>query len=270
MGFFKPAWQSKDYEKALKAVLNEADEIKLAFIAKAKGETFIGVRKAAVKRLSDQNILTDIATNGESDIKYEAKKRLNDLILLQIKTADQNTLINFVKKVDNSSILKEIIKRLTDQKTLSDLAKSEKHAGVRLLAAEKLIDNVVAQEIIFKIAMMINIDVNLREEAVWKITAPQFLIKVEKNANHEYVREAAKKKRQGSESGGFKCKNCGHMNNKSHACYCDNCGTVNHSYISFNQTVDENTDWGFGKDTLSGEKCVRCGDRKNTKTKTIR
>ncbi|MDL2237871.1 hypothetical protein LJC56_08610 [Christensenellaceae bacterium OttesenSCG-928-K19] len=61
MGLFKPAWQSDNEEKVLKAVANETDKRKLVEIAlKAPLDN---ARVEAIKKINDQSVLFNIATS---------------------------------------------------------------------------------------------------------------------------------------------------------------------------------------------------------------
>jgi len=59
MGLFKPAWQSKDWRKRIKAIENGAlDEATL--LQMAKHDDDVGVRYAAARNINSQELLTDL------------------------------------------------------------------------------------------------------------------------------------------------------------------------------------------------------------------
>ena len=90
MGLFKPAWQSENKKKALKAVEKTTEQTILADIA--KNAKIMEVREAAVKMLDIQPILLYVAQNDEYlAVRTAAIKKLTD----------QNTLAEIVNNADN-------------------------------------------------------------------------------------------------------------------------------------------------------------------------
>ena len=69
MELFTPAWKSENEEKTLDAVEKITGQKKLAQVAKEA--EYWNVRKAAVAKLTDQNVLADIAKN-DSDSDYRS------------------------------------------------------------------------------------------------------------------------------------------------------------------------------------------------------
>lgn len=166
MGLFKPAWQSKNEKKALKAVQKLTDQTTLADIAKSM--VTINVRHTAVKKLTDQSVLAFIAKNEkDSRVRITAIEKLNDQNALAdiannriepgsvreeaLKAlTDQNALAEYVKTADSTEwlIYRKVLDKLNDQ-TLIDVIKSDhtKSEYVRLDAVAKLADKTLAQEI---------------------------------------------------------------------------------------------------------------------------
>jgi hypothetical protein len=131
-GLFKPAWASKNKEKALKAVEKATDQAKLAEIAKNAPDS--DVRYKAIMKLDDQNALAYSAKNdGSSFNRWEAADKLLDKALAQSVFVDiaLNDNSNFMRM----SMIKE---RLDDQSVLTNIAKRDKSPAVRKAAVEKL------------------------------------------------------------------------------------------------------------------------------------
>jgi len=114
MGFFKPAWQSDNKDKALRAVAKETDQLKLAEIIETA--PLYDVRIAAVEKLTDQKTLADIA------------KDFNDGL-------EETIYIDQIVSVNRQlgSMQKVAIKQLTDQKVIADVAiKCRAYASTRV------------------------------------------------------------------------------------------------------------------------------------------
>lgn len=160
MWFFKPAWQSKNKDKALKAVAKETDQRNLAEIYhKAQVQD---VRNAAMQRLTDQTVLAELA-----------KSRPYDSIALM-----------------------EIIEKLTDQSTLADIAQNSGIANVRIAALDKLTDQNLAHDIftdIIRKSKKVG-DVGIRMGAVRILTNQNMLAELAKNDIIYSVRAAAVEK----------------------------------------------------------------------------
>jgi hypothetical protein len=101
MGLFKPAWQSKNMQKAIKAVAKINDPKKLEIIAKS--DVYNTVRLAAIDKINDQKIVELIVKSGEW-----------------------------------ASFRANVVKRLTDPNVLADIAKNDKDWEVRKAAIETL------------------------------------------------------------------------------------------------------------------------------------
>ena len=85
LDLFKPAWQSGNQKKALKAVKKLTDQVVLTRVAK-EAENYY-VRLLAIEKLSDQVVLADIARNKaeNENIRFEAAKKLtNQTLALEI------------------------------------------------------------------------------------------------------------------------------------------------------------------------------------------
>ena len=135
----------------------------------AKSDMHIDVRKAAVKRLTDQRVLADIAKDSTSYVRIAAIRKLTDQgVLADIAKSDnrqdphychvrvaavkrltnQEILIDFAKNDYQPLVRSEAVKRIADQEVLSKIANNSKEGlYVRLEAAKKLGDKALEQNI---------------------------------------------------------------------------------------------------------------------------
>lgn len=157
MWFLKPAWQGKNEAKALSAVEKETDQAKLAEIyTKAP---LLAVRQATIQRVTDQTVLTDLA-------KSYAR---------------------------NGPTLMEIMKNLTDQSTLADIAQNSGITYVRVAALDKLTDQALARNIFNDIMRKSKKsgDTATRIDAARRLTNQSLLAELAKNDINSSVRETA-------------------------------------------------------------------------------
>ena len=125
--------------------------------ASYKSDQVCNFRLAAVRKLTDQNVLADIAKNEKySDVRKAAVEQLTDQIELATiakndidiyirkaaveKLTDQNVLADVAKNDTDSTVRKAAVEKLTDQNVLADVAKNDTDSVVRKAALEKLID----------------------------------------------------------------------------------------------------------------------------------
>ena len=152
MGLFKPTWMGMSKEKALKAV----------------------------EKLTDQNILTDVAKNApSSDVRFMAIGKLAE------KTITQEYASILAKNGMYRHICKAIIGKLTDQTALSEIALNSKEPKIREAAIEKLTDQANLEEIAKK-----DNNKHVRLAALNKITDHTILREVMKNEKDKDVRQA--------------------------------------------------------------------------------
>ena len=129
MGLFKPAWKSKNTQKALWAVAKMTDQTKLARAARESTDWI--VRRAAVEKLTDQTILADIAINDKvNDVRKTTVEKLTD----------QKLLADIAKNDNFSDVRKTAVEKLTDQTMLTDVAKNANNYDIRLRALQKIQD----------------------------------------------------------------------------------------------------------------------------------
>jgi len=123
-----------DYKVCEAAVKNPnlTDQALLADIAKNE-TTYIGVREAAVHKLTDLTMLTEIAKNGKvSEIRIYAADRLIDQTVAQAVFAD------IAKNNKDWEVREAAVRRLTSQALLADIARNDKEDSVRETAEKRL------------------------------------------------------------------------------------------------------------------------------------
>jgi len=179
---FIPTWQSDNKKKALKAVEKEISQIKLAEIA--KNAPLFDVRKAAVDKLIDQILLSEIVikNKGYHNMAVEAVKKLTD----------QSLLVDVAISCTNTPVLMEAVKKLTDQKTLTDFAQNSINIFPRVVAIDKLSDQTLAQKL-FDDIIKEPISSSMRIELVRILTNQSMLAKLAQDLDWQ-VRVAAVEK----------------------------------------------------------------------------
>jgi len=138
MGLFKPAWASDNDEIAWKAFNKLKSQAKLERVAYESSR--LAMQSEAVKKLTDQRILVSLATNKDSCTRGEAIERLTD----------QTVLNNIAANNNNEYYLRlKAAKRLTDQvlaqKIFVELVEKNVTSNIRIEAAEHLKDQTLAQ-----------------------------------------------------------------------------------------------------------------------------
>ncbi len=181
MAIFKPTWQNTDRYKARKAVSKMTNQSKLERVVRESMDN--EVRFEALRRLTDQAILTNIATNtGKSrkwlspDFRAQAIKKLTDqetLVLLARNDEFSEVRFAALQRIEDQYILADIIKnhywktssdhdinvltnvvyaQIKDQVLLEDVAKTAKDGWVRFAGAQKLDDGSIAQTVMYELA----------------------------------------------------------------------------------------------------------------------
>jgi len=179
MGFFlelfKPAWQSDNFEKALRAVEKTTNQIKLAQIANSNCWNYL--RVIAAEKLIDQvlaqKLITDIAKNAiRISDRITAAERITDQELISKiakeidkkmhpdwfydllkKVNDLDFVLDIAKNAKNATVRILMIEKLTDQKALIDIAKNDKDSDVCLKAFNKLTEQLIDQNTLFDIVI---------------------------------------------------------------------------------------------------------------------
>jgi len=140
----------------------------LADIAKNR-KLLLDVRKAAIERLTDQSVLTDIAI-AEND-KFSLVREF-----AVEKLQDQTVLIDIAKNDESSWIRETAVGMLQDQAVLTGIAKDDKDIVVRMTAVGRLTDQTLLAEIAYN-----DKDIYIRKAAL------QALIKAPKPISAEAI-----------------------------------------------------------------------------------
>jgi len=168
------------------------DQAALAYLA--EHDSAQGICEAAIKRLTNQDMLVVIAKNGKfSNIRRKAAEKLTDQTLAQQVFADMaiNEESYFVrseavKKLTDQKILahvaknyvvkrradddwRTVLEKLTDQELLFDVATHAKIGAIRVYAATKLTNQLLAQQIIADISQN-DEDYDARRLAISELT----------------------------------------------------------------------------------------------------
>jgi len=126
-----------------------AQEVYVDILKNSVDYAFVKIGKRIVANLTNQDVLADVAKSDELiDTCREAAEKLTDLIFAQKVFAD----IAKNEPKDIYFVENRVIANLTDQGLLYDVAKYAKTGGLRFVAAERLIDQTIAQEIYANIA----------------------------------------------------------------------------------------------------------------------
>ncbi|MCL2529645.1 MAG: hypothetical protein FWE41_04865 [Coriobacteriia bacterium] len=160
MGLFKPAWASKNWDKAVEAVANLVDKAEI--VQAAREAPCYGARRAAVRRISEQGVIADIAKNEkESCVREAAVARLCDQALLDhirlndsdqtVRAAAARTLNTLRLEDANRQLCARIdeISKMKDQVQLADIAINDSNSDIRVAA----INSLTSQEMLIRIAM---------------------------------------------------------------------------------------------------------------------
>jgi HEAT repeats len=148
------------------------------------------VREAATENLNDQTVLIAIATNGDenSRVRKAAAGKLTDqAVLTDLATSDSS-----------STVRTAATEKLNDQAVLANIAMRDSEYSVRMAATKNLTDQVV----LIDIARSDEVEV-VREAALDKITDESLLADITENDDSYYVRKNAMDKLYHTNGGDF-------------------------------------------------------------------
>jgi len=171
MGLFKPAWQSDNQEKALRAVEKETDQIKLAVIA--NNAPLDNVRVAAVNKLTNQTVLAEMAKHEKNEWIYVAAVKI---------LTDQATLAYVAKNRNSSYERKVAVQKLSNQRILAEIAQNDNDYDVQKTA----FGNITNQYFLEEIAR--NTGCFLRNSAVEQLKNQEILIDIARNDKNDDIR----------------------------------------------------------------------------------
>lgn len=217
---FKPAWQSKNKQKAIKAIKKLTDLSIILHIIKSYNmsydvrneaeKRFISLTKdqlllkktisenwyssnqiAAIIKITDQNFLAEVARNDRrnSDVRMAAFKNLTDQRLIADVVKNNNS-----NNYKESEMYQDTVKNLTDQIVLVDIAKNAKSTWTRKSAIQNLEDQATLVDIAKN-----DTDSGVRIAAAEKLTDKSFAQKVfigivQDDQEHKLSRERAYEK----------------------------------------------------------------------------
>ena len=149
MGFFKPGWQSKNLQKALKSLETMTDQQALAGIVR-DNSVLSDVRDSAVVRISDQQTLYRIVR--DSSVQTSSRLRaldqitdqnlLYDIIKNRIDTATTSDAFEFIalRRIDSQHHLAHIVRDIDSSRKRSQLQKVKEAAIQRISNPSILIE----------------------------------------------------------------------------------------------------------------------------------
>ena len=121
MRLFRPAWDSKNEKRAVKAIKKLTDQNVLVDVA--KNAKYSIVRVAAVKKITDQIVLADIAKyDNDREVCIAAAVKITDEILLSnlIQFLGNELKTNFSEEI--AELLLEMYRKRKDAKQIDFIA----------------------------------------------------------------------------------------------------------------------------------------------------
>jgi hypothetical protein len=192
----KIAVEAKDPTVRRAAVEKLTDQDLLAGIAVVDEGS--GVRRAAAERLVDQALLAVVAVEDrDSDVRGVAAKRVTDPVLLARmgmwvnpdmtrQVTDPALLTRIVAEAKDSSVRRVAARNITDQALLSKIAVSDRDYEVRVVAVERLTDQALLARLAAEDA-----DAHVHFAAVRTLTDQALLADLAVKAKRQGVRLAA-------------------------------------------------------------------------------
>jgi len=188
MVFGRHKWKSEDPYRRESAIKELTDQKVLVDIAKNDKEAW--VRCSAVDKLTDQVILTEIAKSDKDSRPRQHAVR---------KLFDQSVLAEIAKNDENWEVRDAAVSRLTNTQNLIDVANNSKSCKaifgndekdrVRFIAADKLIDQTFVQNVFLEIAKNKANYESLREDAIKKLTDKDMLNSIVNGEKDDYYYE---------------------------------------------------------------------------------
>jgi hypothetical protein len=170
LDLFRPKWKHSDSIVRVRAVERLTAQGLLCRIAHE--DPWIGVRAAAVRRIFDQDALSEFARDRHPDIREAAVRNLDD----------QSLLAAIFRADDVIQVRHAALKGLTDQAALSEIALTSSDGYARKVAVERLSDGVALARIVKSRG-----DAVTRLAAVRKLTDPVILEELARNEGEELV-----------------------------------------------------------------------------------
>ena len=199
---FRPKWKHSEPAVRADAVRKlETSEIDV-LVRVLKNESDIAIRRIAVKKLDDPELLSEIATSDpdESLRKLAADKLTNLLVGLALSEDQQSSLAAVAKISDEralaliaqsssiAAVQEEAIGRVSDQRLLAEAIRKMKEPSIRL-ATLRRIDNISLLR-----ALVLEGSKDLALAALERIESGEALEEIVKKAKNKAVRTRAKRK----------------------------------------------------------------------------
>ena len=138
---FRPAWDSENEKRAVRAVEKMTDRVQLLRVvkeARCRQARIAAINKIIGHDQELQDLLAKIAKNAN-----RKHVRINPIV----KRNDQDLLANIAINAKDKEFCMKAVEKLTDQKALAKVAKSSKYSEVRLAAVYKITDPSVLVDI---------------------------------------------------------------------------------------------------------------------------
>ncbi len=178
----KIATNDKDWSVRLKAAerLTDVALAQRVFAEIAKNDRWEAGR-AAVQQLTDQVLIGEVAKNAKDS---------NMRLIAVLKLTDQPALVSVAKDIyEEASVA--AVERLSNQASLAEVAEDAKHNKVRMIAAERLTDQALAQRVFFELARQFPVINGVDLAALQKLTDQMLLANVAMTATPEKIRRLA-------------------------------------------------------------------------------
>lgn len=148
-------------------------------------------RREAVQALTDQTLLSDVVQGTSTTGKTSTSATSADAVIYNaaFSKLNQQGLLALGNSTWDINVRHGAVRRLTDQRLLTDIFKNARDTGIRNEALRKLTD----QQLLADIAKN-NSDAGLRWTAILNLTNQQLLTDIAKNDSEVGVRKAAQRR----------------------------------------------------------------------------
>ena len=179
---FRSALASGQITDMLEDIFSNLSQSKLAEIALGTRRESLSAREAAVRHLTDQDLLAKVVVEAVWEkplIRYRWGFDFGMIggsvrVAAARKLADQDLLSKVVVEDEDADVRRVAVEKLTDQGLLAEVAVEDEDADVRRAAVEKLTDN---QDVLWTVAVQ-DKDAGIREFAVANLTDQRLLAQI--------------------------------------------------------------------------------------------
>lgn len=181
MNLFRPKWKNSKVKVRLKAVKNLTDQDLLFNIA--TNDEASNVRVAAIERIADQNSLAEIAKHVDWTLEY-IKEHPGDYYQDFVRIGIEN------RKQRDHDMRMAAVKKISEQKLLDEIYRKIPYSDVQKVVVEKSTN----QALLYHIAYNDDNDSSVRLAAVEKMTDQKYLTEIAKHNENPDLREIAARK----------------------------------------------------------------------------